>query len=123
MNSDAPMMRLARAVYGEYAHVGPHYDIPANGPVVYTDCMVRIASDDGGIDPFDPANNDAQAIDVLCWLIGNTCMDWHKPDCNAIGAEHSIVLCDYDGQTFDHDNTPPSLRAAITAAALRVVGE
>ena len=53
---------------------------------------------------FDPANDAEQAMAVLCWVLNKI------P--NAAWTLRS-----------EHDNTPPSLRAAILAAALRVAGE
>lgn len=53
---------------------------------------------------FDPANDAEQAMEVLCWVL------------------NQIPNAAWTLRT-DHDNTPPSLRAAILAAALRVAGE
>lgn len=115
MTDTTKLLALARAVYGEWAHVGPHYDIPANGPVVYTDIAVRIATDNG-IDPFDPANNIEQAWAVLAWLLRNRRCDLSH---NAVTVWHSndILICD-----IDYDGTASGLRKAVTEAGMRVVG-
>jgi len=79
---------------------------------------------------FDPANDAEQAMAVLCWLMAHDAF-------RSIGRRNvnvmQMVMAQIDpegrhalrpGQSqIPHDNTPPSLRAAILAAALRVAGE
>ena len=74
---------------------------------------------------FDPANNDSQAVAVLCWLLER---DYkrnsdksHYVTPNDVGeyntdADDFFAIC---RQT--HDRTPASFRAAVTKAALLVV--
>lgn len=108
MTTKESLLALARAVY-------PNIEWTSDGggesPYVF-DLY------DGDI--FDPANNDAQAIDVLCWLLGRD--NCNEIDCDVVrfypnNNPLSEPLC------IGHDNTPQSLRAAILAAALRVVSE
>ena len=63
---------------------------------------------------FDPANDAEQAMAVLCWFLrGNIFRQ----------VDRELVWCAMRDGHVPHDNTPPSLRAAILAAALRVAGE
>lgn len=93
--SDTQMMKLARAMGKE---------VNSRGCVLDEWYDDDLGEEVYGFITFDPANNDAQAIDVLCWLL------------NTDPIAHWEL-------TTDGKQTPPSLRAAILAAALRVVGE
>jgi hypothetical protein len=64
---------------------------------------------------FDPLHNAEQSMAVLCWLMATRSFDSIS--------EFEIACSDSSIHRHKHDNTPPSLRAAILAAALRVVGE
>ena len=77
---------------------------------------------------FDPAENDGQAMEVLCWLLVNAPQDrdefacltrWqfevHAADTYEDGVSHQVAA-------MPHGNTPASLRAAIVQAAGRVCG-
>jgi len=70
---------------------------------------------------FDPANDAEQSMAVLCWLMAQNGSSY-------AGQKEVHVAWTNDngqrqGKQFPHDNTPPTLRAAILAAALRVAGE
>jgi len=65
---------------------------------------------------FDPANNDSQAVAVLCWLLAKESASLVDFDTVYVPADNTI------GQLgIEHDRTPASFRAAVTKAALRVV--
>jgi len=69
---------------------------------------------------FDPANDAEQAMAVLCWLLGfDTCNEVYSDGVVFYPRQERFV----EPVRVAHDNTPPSLRAAILAAALRVAGE
>lgn len=68
---------------------------------------------------FDPANDAEQAMAVLCWLLTQNHMEMYD-DCILFAFERRNCLNLFNEK---HDNTPPSLRAAILAAAMRVAGE
>lgn len=79
---------------------------------------------------FDPENDPAQLLDVLCWLTTNKAF-------RSIGRRNINIACmenvqvDAEGrqrmrridQQIPHDNTPQSLAAAIVKAACRVAGD
>lgn len=107
MSEQDKMLALAKAVYPDIA-----WEVGGVPFVVYD---TRYANGD----VFDPLHNSEQSMAVLCWLLD-------QDSCNSV--EHDCVRIWFgddanDSLTFEHDNTPASLRAAILAAALRVVGE
>jgi len=110
MTDQDATLKLARAVYGQ--HVGIDDNEPTRpGKNVFV-CP------DGKWSRFDPANNDSQAVAVLCWLLGH--------DHNNRVTHDSIFYVVEDGTGWSkraeyYDNTPASFRAAVTKAALRVV--
>ena len=70
---------------------------------------------------FDPVQNDAQAMEVLCWLLANG--GRKSIDVSAYVDAFRIFAWDGRGvRNYQHDNTPASLRAAIVQAAGRVCG-
>lgn len=104
MTDQDAMLKLARAVY------------PADA-WYFAGKFSTVISNQGGL-VFDPANNDTQAVAVLCWLLGH--------DHNNRVTHDSIFYAVEDGTGWSkraeyYDNTPASFRAAVTKAALRVV--
>jgi len=103
MTDQDAMLKLARAVYPNAQNVWR--DASELKLYVHEDC--------GAITQFDPANNDSQAVAVLCWLL--KAQEFAKVGDAAVFFSDSMEL-------FWHDGTPAGLRAAVTKAALRVVG-
>lgn len=109
MTTQESLLALARAVYPQDAwyFAGKFSDVISN---------------QGG-KVFDPANNDAQAMEVLCWLLETN----HNG--KQIAATVNSVRCstyDEDGEDILcwnewHKNTPASLRSSIVQAACRLV--
>ncbi len=106
-----PTERLARAMGYETRTESPGYGV--------TRVLIKVG-ELGNWQVFDPRKDGAQGLEVLAWLASQTCIDWHKPDCRAIGGENQIVLCDFDGLEFSHNGTGPDLMRAVCDAAERV---
>lgn len=121
------MLRLARAVYGEAAHVGPHYDNHLDGTWTYTDCIVRIATDNG-IDVFDPANNSEQFCEVLAWLLSPALSLAHPEKAFFTVTSWNVLRSRFIDDCLEpvtmfsvgHNGTPAGIRAAVVEAAVRV---
>ena len=78
---------------------------------------------------FRPHEDAAQAFEVLCWLMARVpaCGDAND-ECNFEIGKHAVYAMNYGHYgsdpwvmwSFEHNNTPPDLRRAIVAAAVRV---
>ena len=100
------LLKLATAL-GLKAHIDDEAGYAVHPVIVETGRAGRYV--------FNPADNSDQAMAVLCWLMAQRVFG----GIDERGIYNSIKGC----LQWPHDNTPPSLRAAILAAALRVAGE
>lgn len=111
MTTQDAMLKLARAVYGESAYLNDT-DLREGCQGVFVQCRAMWGK-------FDPANNDSQAVAVLLWLLSHdTCNELYRDGIVFYPSQSRFV----EPVRIEHDNTPASFRAAVTKAALRVVG-
>lgn len=120
MTDQDAMLKLARAVY-------PESQWEIDGP----QCVCRVDRHGFAVENFDPANNDSQAVSVLCWLLSPalsmahpqkqffTVTSWNIQRMRFTEDIDEPVLCWSVGI---ESSDPASFRAAVTKAALRVVG-
>ena len=96
------------------------------------DVVRVIVSRDGVESVFDPEYNAVKSQELMCWLLKQKPIHFYDGDHRTSWFEFSdggifkMVYAEGEHlsvQSWQHDNTPPSLRAAILAAALRVAGE
>lgn len=104
MTDQDAMLKLARSAMPEHK-----WHASTDGAV-----MTKVPDVDDLV-YFDPANNDSQAVAVLCWMLmaRDACVLF---DCV------EVLIIDQATEQFPHYSTPASFRAAVTKAALRVVG-
>ena len=107
MTDQDAMLKLARAVYPDVDWMGYEEDGKNYACDVHTGDFV-----------FDPANNDSQAVAVLCWLLDRDANNSISKGCIL------YVATDATGwaKRAEYFHDLASFRAAVTKAALRVVG-
>jgi len=112
------MLRLARAVYGCRATV--NIDQQESGAIghVYIRGEYNFPYPTKNSEPFDPANNSEQFVEVLAWLL-------RQDQCLSIDrylvemAHGDTAMCCVESR-HKHNGTPAGIRAAVVEAAVRV---